>query len=57
MSPTVTQSAIHQAIVKIAGAGHKLVIVSQAAQSSIEKEIPPALEVEERMAWKSIASC
>lgn len=56
MSPAVTQSTFRQAIVKIAGSGHKLVIVSLAAQGSIEKDTSPVPEVDERMTWKSIAS-
>ncbi len=56
MSPAVTQSTFRQAIVKIAGSGHKIVIVSLAAQGSIEKDTSPVPEVDERMTWKSIAS-
>lgn len=56
MSPGVTQSTFRQAIVKIAGSGHRIVIVSLAAQGSIEKDTSPVPEVDERMTWKSIAS-
>lgn len=56
MSPVATQSTFRQAIVKIADSGHKLVIVSPAAQGSVEKDTSLVPEVDERMTWKSIAS-